>query len=181
MNGRTGVALPGGWWPRAALGLALVVVAAGGAAADSGVAPTPALLERAATNDEAMRDLIDPRRGLLVIEHFDGGDAKKAQHLCGVELERVLPDLRAGLADDRKNWTTATALGCRGDECYYDPDEAGRHDGRYIFLRRPGGRLALHAIVRLESGAVNATKQERYAARALRKWRTARCPARSAL
>ena len=162
-----------GAWP-AAIGLWLV--GAGVAAATPGAAPTPALLEAAAASDEAMRRLIDPSQGLVVIEHFEGGDAKRAQHLCGEELQRALPDIRAGLGDDRKNWTTATALICRSDECYYDPGETGRHDGRYIFRRVRGDRLALRAIVRLESGALDTTKQERYAAEALRKWRKARCP-----
>jgi len=137
--------------------------------------PTVALLESAVAEDGVLAGLVSPREGLLIVEHYEGGDRRRAEHLCGEQLQRALPDVRASLGQDRASWRTAQPLECRGLECYYNPGEIGRHDGRYLF-RREGGRVVLTGIVRLESGAVASDAPARFAAAARRRWRSSRCP-----
>jgi len=146
------------------------------AAAASPARPSPALLEQAATSDEGLRSLLDAGTGLVLIEYYQGCDVQQARHLCGEELEHALPDIRSKLARDRKVWSVDPALKCEHDRCFYDPGEVADYRGDYYFRRLPRGRLTLRAIVHRESGALWATKQERFAARAMHKWRNARCP-----
>jgi hypothetical protein len=165
---------------RLAFGLVVLAPAVGAGAgrpAATGGArrPTVALLESAVVDDGALAGLVSARQGLLLVDHYDGGDRQRAEHLCGERLQGALSGVRSALRDDRASWRTAQPVECRGLECYYDPGEIGRHDGRYLF-RREGGRVVLTGIVRLESGAVGTDAPNRFAAAALRRWRNARCP-----
>ncbi|HEY4395988.1 MAG TPA: hypothetical protein VGP64_18115 [Polyangia bacterium] len=145
-------------------------------AAASEIGPPPALLEQAATSDAGLAEAIDPARGLVIVEYFEGGDVQRARHLCGEEPQRALPEIRVGLLGDRKDWNTGVALRCLADQCTYDPGEAASHYSRYLFRSLRGGRPALYAIQRLESGAINGARQRQFVDRAMRKWRSARCP-----
>lgn len=156
----------------------LLVMAIPAAAAPSPEALTPELMTQLASDPRALASHLDPARGLTIIEYREHGGRRRNQHLCGAPLDRQLAEIQADLARDRQDWSTAVALDCTADalECYYNPGEIGEHDGRYLFVRRASGRLALQAIVRLESGALDTTAQERFAARAVREARVARCP-----
>jgi hypothetical protein len=156
----------------------LLVMAIPAAASPSREAITPELMTRLASDPRALASHLDPARGLTVIEYRDHGGRRRNDHLCGAQLDRRLTEVQADLARDRKDWDTALALDCAADtlECYYNPGEIGEHDGRYLFVRRAGGGLALQVIVRLESGALDTTAQERFAARAVRDARAAHCP-----
>jgi hypothetical protein len=158
-------------WTAATLCLVLAPLMA----AASDVGPTPALLDRAAASDTGLAEAIDPARGLIIVEYFEGGDVQRARHLCGEELQRALPEIRAGLLGDRKDWNTGVALRCSADQCTYDPGEAASHYSRYLFRGLRAGQPVMYAIQRLESGAINEAKQKQFVDRAMRKWRSARC------
>lgn len=140
--------------------------------------PTPSLMERMVSTAGALERHVDPELGLLLIDYRDG-DYRRAQHLCGKALRAAFPDLRRELTEDSRYWTEAIGgeLTCsrRTLDCRYDPGEVGGHDGTYLFKRRPDGTLALYAIVRLESGALDRTKHARFAARTLKIYEDARC------
>jgi len=137
-----------------------------------------ATLDRLAVDPAALRDAIDPDRGLILIDHYDGGGERRFEHLCGAALRTRTPELSRQLAADRLDWELFE-LYCAAEppppECVFNPGEARDHGTRYVFARDQR-RFVLEAIIRFETGAMNTASQDRFIANKLAVGRASRCP-----
>lgn len=133
-------------------------------------APAPEALDadlfrRVAEGDRALAELIDPRKGLVLIEYFSDasgedpradpdGTVRIAERLCGDDLTAGLERLSRDLALRAEQSSFDPTFACEGLACTHPAEMEFDVSGTYRFDRRDDGTLRLESVTRIEGAAV---------------------------
>lgn len=124
-----------------------------------------ARLDALAAGASQLRAAVDERRGLTLIDYYEGGGVRRFEQLCGRALSAKLPELSAQIIQQRAQWD-AFGVECSraaNPTCVWNPGELQPYGTRYVFAES-AGVLSLRAIINFESGAMNTREQDRYIA-----------------
>lgn len=151
--------------------------------------PEPALMQRFAREDGALRSHVDESRGLLRVEIFSDasgedrragpdGIVRIAERLCGSTIDPYLVQLKRDLALRVEQSSHDPLFACTTDMCSFPAEMEFDRRGVFRFASDPGRGLVLDSIVRIEGGTVSeewAREAEVWANEQLRRLGPTRC------
>lgn len=133
---------------------------------ESGDLPTPELMRHLGRSRGAWSRVVDPARGLVVVEYREdasGEDPRanhdgiiaRGEHLCGVALEAELDRTQRELALrlEQRMPEEGPLFACEGLICSHRAMMEYDHGGEYVFVLNDGGPK-LHQIVRIEGAGM---------------------------